>query len=196
MLHIIGRSNNKVPLFNVDEDREHFKATLLKYSISSQLYIHNYTLMDTHFHSMMWAEDTRTIAPAMKALTVSYHHYYCKRYEYRGHLWHGRFRSVIISSMEQMLQCGRYIELNCVYARICVHPKDYTWSSYHYHAHGKHDPLIQQVMYPSQSIAWRPGLENKQYQEFVLAGIDLDYQMLKKQFEHEKHQLKSRIPHK
>ena len=36
----------------------------------------------------------------------------------------------------------RYIELNPVRARIVKHPKDYPWSSYHYNASGKADPLI------------------------------------------------------
>jgi len=35
-----------------------------------------------------------------------------------------------------------YNDLNPKRAKMVVHPKDYAWSSFHYYAYGKEDPLI------------------------------------------------------
>jgi hypothetical protein len=48
----------------------------------------------------------------MKQVNLAYYHYYRKKYGYCRHLWQGRYKSVIIESDRQALECGKYIELN------------------------------------------------------------------------------------
>lgn len=142
--------------------------------------------MHTHFHLLAWVENTKQVAPLMKAINISYHHYYHRKYKYCGHLWHSRYRSIIINNESQWLQCGRYIELNPVHAGLCNDPKNFPWSSYHYHAYGKNDYLIRTDMPLLGTFKRQAGLENHAYQEFIKAGIDIDYQRLKNEFEKEK----------
>lgn len=185
MFHLIARGNNGVKVFRHRYDFLQFKKILLRFVPQANFSIQHYAFMNTHFHLLAWLEDTKILATAMKAILVSYQHYYRRRYGYKGHLWHSRFRSIIMTSDEQWLQCARYIELNPVYADICRNPKDYYWTSYHYHAMGKLDPLINIAKFFSGETEWKKGVENVAYREFVTAGIDLDYQYLKKQFERE-----------
>ena len=41
-----------------------------------------------------------------------------------------------------VLACYRYIELNPVRAGMCVHPREYRWSSYRANTGEAHDPLV------------------------------------------------------
>ncbi len=125
--------------------------------------------MKTHLHFLIYAADTSTVAPAMKALLVTYWHYYHRQYEHRGHLWNSRYRSIHIASDEQLLQCSRYIEANPVHAQIVRDPGEYEWSSYPHYHQGRVDPLIT----PNPLLA---DYTAQEYADFVRGGIDHDYQ--------------------
>ncbi|MFH1874720.1 MAG: transposase [Pseudomonadota bacterium] len=191
MLHIICRGNNGMRVFHNRQDFTHFLGTLQRFTGKSPLFIHNYVLMHTHFHLLAWVEDTQKMAKIMKSMLLSYYHYFRKRYAYCGHLWRGRFRSIHIESEEHWLQCGRYIELNPVYAGICKKPEEYNWTSYHYYAYGKENILLRPIMKISglnTNATGQNGQKNNQdvnerYQDFVYAGINLEYQIQKKRFE-------------
>ena len=47
-----------------------------------------------------------------------------------GTLWGSRFDSSLIETNMSLLRCSLYIILNPVRAKICLDPKDYSWSSY------------------------------------------------------------------
>ena len=53
-----------------------------------------------------------------------------------------RFKSPKIETDEDLLKVMTYIDLNPKRARMTEHPKDYAWTSFHYYAYGKEDPLI------------------------------------------------------
>ncbi|MBI4211862.1 MAG: transposase [Deltaproteobacteria bacterium] len=175
IFHLIARANHTVRAFRQSLDFIVFKKRLLRFSMQAGIMIHHYVLMNTHFHLLARVDDTKLLAPTMKALLLSYHHYYRRKYAYKGHLWHSRYRSIIIANEEQKLQCARYIELNPVHAKLCNDPQSYRWSSYHHYAFGTADELIVDAE-PTPR-------ERLLYQQFVVSGIDLDYQHLKKQYE-------------
>ena len=170
-------------VFRGRRDFLRFKHTLQRYTEKERIYIHHYVLMHTHFHLLAWIDDTSVLARAIKALSISYSHYYCRRYGYKGHLWHSRYRSIIIKDDYQWAQCGRYIELNPVYAGICNCPDAHPWSSYQFYARGRSDVLVRPVMLGHDAVQKSVRNENVQYQAFVMAGIDMDYRRLKKEFE-------------
>lgn len=53
-----------------------------------------------------------------------------------------RFKSPVIHQDFDHLQVMFYIDLNPKRAKMVDHPKDYRWTSFHYYAYGKEDPLI------------------------------------------------------
>ncbi|PIR25167.1 MAG: hypothetical protein COX62_06765 [Deltaproteobacteria bacterium CG_4_10_14_0_2_um_filter_43_8] len=183
MLHIIARGNNKIKIFRNRNDFSHFEWTLRRFQPEDDFFIHHYALMHTHFHLLCWLENTATLAKTMKSILISYQYYYRKKYNYTGHLFRDRYRSISIEGEEYFLQCGRYIELNPVHAGICKDPRQYPWSSYNFHAYGKENTLVKTKMYIDNSVHKREGRMNVDYQSFIIAGIDLDVQKLKKQFE-------------
>lgn len=178
-------------VFHNRMDFTRFKHILQRFLEGRAIFIHHYVLMHTHYHLLAWCEDTSELPSVIKSTCVSYNYYYRRRYRYRGHLWHSRYRTIRINDENQWAQCGRYIELNSVFAGICDDPRDYPWSSYHYYERGKRDPLVRPILAGEKSRQCRRGAEDRDYREFILAGIDLDYRRLKREFEKEKFSIRN-----
>lgn len=66
----------------------------------------------------------------MKNLSQKYARYYNSKYSYKGHLFEGRYVSVLVNSDEYFLQVSRYIHLNPVKALMCKAAEHYPHSSY------------------------------------------------------------------
>lgn len=174
MFHLIARGNNNARVFCNPNDFAQFKNTLSRFIPVDICQVQHFALMHTHFHLLAWVEDTSHLATIMKSTLVSYQYYYGRKYDYRGHLWHGRYRSITISSEAQCLQCARYIELNPVYAGLCADPKDYEWTSFPHHAFGKADPLVCLVnANPLYKGDQHKNTANPDWQNFVMGGIDV-----------------------
>lgn len=179
MIHFIGRANNDLPLFRRHADYKKFRRTLFQFTHDQQFFIHHYALMRTHVHILAWIEEAASTPDIIKSIALSYYHYYRRRYKIKGHLWHGRYRSIAIQNESHWLQCGRYIELNPVHAGICKDPAKYPWSSYHYYASGKKDALVRARFHAENDTSDKM----EEYRNFIMAGIDMDYQRLKHQYE-------------
>ena len=183
MIHVITRANNRQQIFHNQFDFRRFLKTVARVIEEHEIFVHHYALMHNHVHMLLWVPDTQALAPAMKAIQVSYQIYYAKKYDYQGHLWHSRYRSIIVQSEEQMLQCARYIELNPVHAKICELLSEYRWTSYPYYALGQRDPIIRPVIAIPEVPRWECGKQQRDYQKFIHAGVDHEYRQLKKEFE-------------
>lgn len=181
IFHIIARSNNGVVLCKSLRDFLALKRCLQRYAERARLSIYHYCLMRTHFHLLTEVPDTRLLATTMKALQLSYHFYFHRTRPYRGHLWQSRYRCIYIRGEAHFLQCGRYIELNPVYAGLVAGPEQYPWSSCAYYAEQKRDDLVAQNPYLADGKM--VALQGRGYRDFVLDGLNLEYQRLKKEFE-------------
>ena len=60
---------------------------------------------------------------------------------WRGHLWQGRFASVVLDE-PYLLTAARYIELNPARAGLVEAPSRYRWSSAAAHVRGRDDALV------------------------------------------------------
>ncbi len=182
MLHLIGRSNNRITIFKDANDFTQFRRILLRFFADRAIFIHNYVFMHTHFHILAWIDDTSCLAPVMRSIFVSYNHYYRRQYGFHGHIWHSRFRTVIIENESHWAACGRYIELNPMRANICKRPDKFPWSSYHYYAFGKEDPLIHPIKGMAGGEKWVKGVGSADYRSFILEGLKTDQNALKRLF--------------
>lgn len=158
------------------------KLRIKKYYDQGGIEVCKYSLMKTHIHLLVWVPDTDVLATTMTALQVSYFYHYQRHYDYRGHLWHHRYRCIPIETDEHLTQCSRYIEVNAVHAGIVQSPDDYRWSSYPHYAHAEEDFLIT----PRSDFVMTTDNERALYREFIRAGVDHDYQRLKREFERER----------
>lgn len=142
VIHFIVRSNNHLPICKDSQDFKELITRLVFYNKQNSIDIYHYVLMNTHIHLLAYMHDVKTVASNFKAFQLSYFHYFKKKYSYDGHLWHGRYKSVLVSQESHFLQAGRYIELNPVKANLVRNPLYYPWCSYQYYAKGERDLLV------------------------------------------------------
>lgn len=83
-------------------------------------------LMDNHFHFLFQGE-LRSVSMLMRDLCSGYAKYFNHKNDRVGALFQGRFKSVPVTTVEQLLLTVRYIHFNPVKAGL---PLDYEWSSF------------------------------------------------------------------
>ncbi|MGA2532527.1 MAG: transposase [Candidatus Aminicenantales bacterium] len=141
-LHIWIRGNNKQWIFRAPEDKEYYLAQLYRFKQPHEIVIYHYCLMDNHIHIILGVRRSEGLSRFMLRVNLSYFSLYRDKYGYCGHFFQNRFHSNIIDSDPYLLQCGKYIELNPVRAKMVEAPEHYQFSSYPYYALGAEDPLV------------------------------------------------------
>jgi putative transposase len=127
--HICARGNERKAIFKENKDKKHF-LHLLEFAHSKyQATFHAYVLMDNHYHLILETPKAG-LSKIIHSLNTAYTLYFNKKYQRFGHLFQGRYRSVIIEADSYLLALSRYIHLNPVRAGIVKNPEDYPWSSY------------------------------------------------------------------
>jgi len=127
--HVINRGNAGENIFSCDWDREKFLEYLGKAAERFSIIVHAYCLMTTHYHFLIETPEPN-LSLAMQWLNVSYATYYNKKRRRSGHLFQGRFKSILVDADEYYKPLSRYIHLNPVRAKIVTNPAEYPWSSY------------------------------------------------------------------
>ncbi|TGE38075.1 transposase [Desulfosporosinus fructosivorans] len=135
--HIMLRGNERRNIFNDDEDRFRLIDILYEKKQGNKFYLHAFCLMDNHVHLFI-SKGIEDIALVMKRITVSYVHYFNKKYNRIGHLFQDRFRSEAIEGDGYILSLIKYIHQNPVKANMVKTASEYPWSSYNSYSSENH----------------------------------------------------------
>ncbi len=131
LFHVLARGNNRAEIFHRPTDFLAYLGIFGKTAKEFPVRLHHYCLMPNHVHLLLSAGPPNTaLSELMHRVQLSYAIYYRSRYDYSGHLWQGRFKSLWIESEKGFFLCAAYIELNPVAAGIVENPADYQFSSY------------------------------------------------------------------
>ncbi|MBC2694643.1 MAG: hypothetical protein HF982_05080 [Desulfobacteraceae bacterium] len=137
--HILSRGNNQSNIFHSDEDRQDFLYILADMSKRFEVEIYAYVLMDNHYHLLL-----RTMRPNLSKSMQWLGTRYTRRFNLRnlqsGHLFQGRFKSIIVENDAYLLRLSCYIHRNPLRARIVERLVNYKWSSYRFYAYKKKPP--------------------------------------------------------
>ncbi|NNJ72637.1 MAG: transposase [Enterobacterales bacterium] len=135
--HIIQRGNNKACCFRDDSDFSTYINWLDEAARKNNTEIHAWVLMTNHVHLLVTPQQKNASSKMMQSLGRRYVAYFNDKYDRTGTLWEGRFKSCLVESVNYVLACYRYIELNPVRANMVNSPAEYHWSSYQANAVGK-----------------------------------------------------------
>ena len=153
LYHLTGRGNARQRIFADEKDCAKFvellAASLRRYEIS----LHGYVLMGNHYHLM--AETRRAnLGRWMHWLTTSYTVYFNRRHGRAGHLFQGRYKSILVEAEGYLLSLSRYVHLNPVRGRVIGQGeplerrqrlRGWRWSSYRgYAGLGKPEAWVSQ----------------------------------------------------
>ncbi len=128
--HITARGNNREAIFFAARDCQRYMRLLKDVMSQYECRIHAYALMPNHVHLMVETGATHPIAKPMQALHGAYTVYINRKYKRVGHVFQGRYHSVLVTQDTYALELSRYIHLNPVRAHLVSDPADYPWSSY------------------------------------------------------------------
>lgn len=134
--HVLTRGNNGQPVFHHDADYERYLQLLARYAHDQQVKVYHFALLPTSVHLVLEIALSKSLSKLMQGINLSYALSYRTRYGYHGHLWQGRFESLLIDRDTQGLECGRYVELQPVRAGLVQEPSAYAWTSYRAYAEG------------------------------------------------------------
>ncbi|MDX1584604.1 MAG: transposase, partial [Thermoanaerobaculia bacterium] len=127
--HVTNRGNNRENIFYDEGDKEAFLYLVIEEAERCGWLIHDYALMDNHFHLLIETPEVN-LSRGMQRLETTYVQRFNRKYCRTGHLFGGRFGSQLVEGGAYQMEVARYIVLNPVRAEIVERPEDYRWTSY------------------------------------------------------------------
>lgn len=167
--HITSRGNEQKPIFRSDADRLHFLGLLSQVVARFGWLVYSWTLMTNHYHLVVETPGAN-LSRGMHWLNGRYAGYFNRRRKRRGHLFQGRFGSVLIEKQTHLNEVLRYTVLNPVRAGMVAHPGEYRWSSYNACA-GVEPPPAWLCMDWLYALDDDPARAHEIYRDHVAAGI-------------------------
>lgn len=159
--HITSRGDGRKAIYITEQDRVKFLEYAAAAKEKFKFYLHAYCLMDNHYHLLL--ETTQAnLSRIMQYINTAYSIYYNVKRNKSGHLFQGRYKSILVEEDAYFAELTRYIHTNPVRAKIVVNPAEYRWSSYTAYIHSEKDGLVD-VDRAKQFLA----MNLKQYREFV-----------------------------
>jgi putative transposase len=126
--HITARGNRRQPTFLDSDDHRFHLWCLNKVVAECEWECDGFCHMPNHFH-MLIRTPKPNLSSGMQRLNGLYAQVFNNRHGLSGHVFQGRFHSVLVEGEGHLLELARYMDLNPVRAGLCDHPLDWRWSS-------------------------------------------------------------------
>ena len=169
--HITSRGNARRPIFDDNGDRRKFLKILEEVIERYNWVCHAYCLMSNHYHLLVETIDP-TLSIGMRHLNGVYTQSYNRRHRRVGHVFQGRFKSILVDRDSYLLELCRYVVLNPVRAGFVKRASDYRWSSYKPTAGFANAPSFLHVDWILSQFGKNPRDAQEHYRKFVQAGGD------------------------
>jgi REP element-mobilizing transposase RayT len=127
--HVMARGNERNAIYLDDVDRTRFLETLAGVARRYGWECLAYCLMGNHYHLVV-RTPRPNLSRGMCLVNGGYASKFNARYARVGHVFQGRFRSVLLRSSAHLRIAIQYVLRNPVAAGLRAHPGDWPWSSY------------------------------------------------------------------
>jgi REP element-mobilizing transposase RayT len=127
--HVMARGNRKSTIFQDDEDRRQFLQIVGAAAASYDLLFRAFCLMGNHYHLVLETPEPN-LSDAMQYINGVFAQQSNRRHGQTGHVFEGRFRSLVIQRDSYLMRAARYVVRNPVRAGLVAHAGTWPWSSY------------------------------------------------------------------
>ncbi|MBA3535953.1 MAG: transposase [Tatlockia sp.] len=169
--HITSRGDRREDIYLSSHDMNTFLATLGSTCERYAWHCYAYCLMNNHYHLLI-ETPLANLSKGMRHLNGVYTQRFNKEHNHVGHVFQGRYKSILVEKENYLLELCRYIVLNPLRAKIVNCLNDWQWSSYLAMTEDSTPPKWLKV----DSILPLFGLDRKKaqkaYIEFVHSGIN------------------------
>jgi len=129
LYHVITRGNNRRKIFRSRDDYLKFTDFVQQQKSKLPFYLYAYCLMPNHVHLLMEMRDD-FVSRIMQRILTSYSQYHNRKYNKVGHVFQGRYKSILCQTDQYLGELVRYIHLNPVRAKIVRRPEDFEYSGH------------------------------------------------------------------
>jgi len=140
--HVTQRGNRRGTTFFEEGDYALYLDLLSEASTRAHTEVWAYCLMPNHVHVILVPSDEDGLRRTFADLHRRYTGFINARARTTGHLWQGRYGSVVMDD-EHLLNAVRYVTLNPVRAKLVRRARDWAWSSARAHLAGKDDSVVK-----------------------------------------------------
>ena len=162
------RGNDRREIFRDDLDREMMLQLFGEAAKRFQLEVFAFCLMSNHYHVFLRTPEGN-LSPAFHWINAVYTQRFNRRHRRSGHVFQGRFKSVVVARDAHWQHLSIYIHLNPVRAGMVTDPADHPWSSYRDYIHERRryqwlalEPILARY-------GPEPASQHKQYRKQTLA---------------------------
>lgn len=126
---MISRGNNRRKIFRSHDDYLRFTSVLDQQKAKLPFYLYAYCLMPNHVHLLIEMQDD-PLSRIMQRVLTSYSQYHNRKYKKIGHVFQGRYKSILCQTDRYLGELVRYIHLNPVRAKMVKRPEKYQYSGH------------------------------------------------------------------
>jgi len=171
LYHVTSRGNHQSDIFDDDVDRHTFLNILTDVVSNMGWLCYGYCLMSNHYHLIIETPHGN-LSKGMRQLNGTYTQASNRRHGRVGHLFQGRYRSIVVDADAYLLELSRYVVLNPVRAGMVEEASQWPWSSYRATAGLADVPRLLSVE-PLLSCFSGQGIKaQQQYAGFVAEGVN------------------------
>jgi REP element-mobilizing transposase RayT len=116
--HVINRGNYRAPVFRSDQTKAAFLRCLDETCVRTDWRVHAWCIMSNHYHLAV-ATPESNLVEGMRWLQGTFATRFNRLRHERGHLFQGRYKSLMVDPAEGLGPLCHYIHLNPVRARLC-----------------------------------------------------------------------------
>lgn len=115
LYHVTSRGDRREDIYLDDEDRIDWLEVLGKVCGRFNWLVHAYCQMTNHYHLLVETVDGN-LSMGMRQLNGQYTQRFNRRHSIVGHLFQGRYKSILVQKDSYLLELTRYVALNPIRA--------------------------------------------------------------------------------
>lgn len=154
--HVINRSARRLVLFAQPADYRAFLAILSQALEQHPVRLIAYAVMPNHWHLVVGPTDTKALSQCLHWVTATHAIRLNRQRQAVGHgpVYQGRFNSLEIPAVGDLVRVCRYVERNALQARLVRRAQDWPWASLSERLHPSQDlPLVNTPFLSSRAWA-------------------------------------------
>jgi REP element-mobilizing transposase RayT len=134
LYHVLSRGNDRRDIFSDAVDRFKFLEGIGEMADRFDVDVFAYVLMGNHYHLLLRTKHAN-LSKSMQWFGATYTRRFNNRHRRSGHLFQGRFKSILVQNDAYLLRLSYYIHRNPMRAGLVARLADYKWSSYRCYAY-------------------------------------------------------------
>ena len=169
LYHVTSRGDRQENVYETDDDRNKYLSILCDVCNRFNWEVHAYCLMSNHYHLLIETHEAN-LSKGMRQLNGVYSQAFNRNHGLVGHVFQGRFKSILVEKESYLLELSRYIVLNPVRAGMVDSAAQWPWSSYRQTIGLENRQAFLNVEYVLSHFSRSPRQAVQLYSKFVSQG--------------------------